>query len=49
MSEKQKEVLERIEMAFLDATEMQQEYMLGIAEGVALVNRTKKPSEDEKE
>lgn len=48
MSEKQTDMIERIEIAFLDATEVQQEYMLGICEGVALANRTRKPAEDEK-
>ena len=45
MSEKEKTVVERLEQAIKNATEKQQEYMLGIAEGVALANRTKKDEE----
>ena len=48
MGEKGREIIERMEKAIRSATETQQEYMLGICEGVALANRTRKPAEDEK-
>jgi hypothetical protein len=48
MSEKEKTILENLSKSLSKATDSQKEYLLGLADGMALMSEEKKPDKDEK-